>query len=111
MSKFHELLNGDDDNERGGRDRSLLPYRQQKRELSRRKAELEGELELHLNKVDAVNKAMHHGLGSIQMVGPYAQDTARQGPMEAALTVGRASWYDMALNVLGSQFLGEIRDI
>ncbi len=107
MSRFLEMLSGDDDDDSRGSDRSPLPYRE-KRELNRRKGEVNRDLELYVKKLAAANEGKRRELRGIRDVGRDADDTAREGPIQAALTARSMARYDNELETLGFNFIRDL---
>ncbi|SRR6266705_1376340 len=109
MGKFRELLSGDDDDGFGRHDRTPLPYRE-KRELNRQKGHVDGAVELHKKKVDAVTEAKSHELHNIRLFGRDAEDTAREGRIQAALAAETISQWASDIRILSFDFIRDVRD-
>jgi hypothetical protein len=94
----------------GGGDRSPLPYRE-RREFDRRDARVVRSGELHVRKLDAAGEAEGYELNVIGVVGRFADDTARQGPIQAALVARSIGRLDGTLETLDHRFCRELDNI
>jgi hypothetical protein len=109
MAKFSVLQAGDDDDEFGSNGRSMTPY-QKRRELARGKAEVDGAYELYVKQLSAINRGMQHKLSGIALTAVLAEDTARRGPIQAALSAEAMASYSALLKVADFRFGSALQD-